>query len=130
MPFEISIEKDYLLIQLFGALTGEELLEAGRQLQKREEDDPLIPRVTDVTGIDELKLGFPDIEALANARRVLVFSTPIRSAIVATRPLHIGYARMFQTLNSNPSIDVRIVASREEALAWFKESGHLNPTLP
>lgn len=120
MPFEISTEKDHLLIQLFGALSGEELLEVGRQVQKLEENDPSIPRLTDLTGIDALNLGFLDIEALADARGTLVFSAPIRSAIVANRPLHIGYARMFQTLNRNPSIDVRIVSSREEALAWFR----------
>ena len=123
MPFEISNEKDYLLIQLFGTLSGAELLEVGRQVQKLEETNPSIPRLTDLTGIDALNLGFPEIEALADARRVLVFSTPVRSAIVANRPLHIGYARMFQTLNSNPSIDVRIVSSREEALAWFRGPG-------
>jgi hypothetical protein len=123
MSFEISNEKDHLLIQLFGAVSGEELLEIGRQLQKLEENDPSIPRVTDVTCIETLNLGFLDIEALANARRLLVCPTPIRSAIVANRPLHIGYSRMFQTLNDNPAIEVRIVASREEALAWCRGPG-------
>jgi hypothetical protein len=123
MPFEISNENDYLLIQLFGTLSGEELLEVGRQVQKLEETHPSIPRLTDLTGIDALNLGFLDVEALATARGALVFSAPIRSAIVANRPLHIGYARMFQTLNSNTSIDVRIGSSREEALAWLRSPG-------
>ncbi|HEY6643256.1 hypothetical protein [Povalibacter sp.] len=121
MPFEISKETDHLLIQLSGSLSGEELLAMGRELRTLEEANPSFPRIADLTSIETLNLGFLEIEALANVRRALVLAVPMRSALIARRPLHIGYARMFQSLNDNPRISIRIYGTREEALQWLKE---------
>ena len=119
MPFEITYQRDYALIRLFGAVTGDELLEAARALQAVEAQRGAVNRVTDLTGMEELNFGYLDVDALAQVRRSLSFQSRIRSAIVANRPIQVGYARMFQTLNDNPAIEVRIVACIDEAVAWF-----------
>jgi hypothetical protein len=43
----------------------------------------------------------------------------IRSAFVAPRPIQFGFARMFQTLNDNPKIELHIVNTMDEALLWI-----------
>ena len=121
MPFEVSRQEGRLLIRLFGAISGDDLLDVARAIQELEDGNPPLHRVTDLTGLEELNLGFQDVEAVAQVRRRLVFAATIRSAIIANQPLHIGYARMFQTLNDNPGIEVRIVSSMEEALQWLAE---------
>jgi hypothetical protein len=120
MPFEITDEHDYMLIRLHGAVTGDELLQAARGMRTIEAQHHSINRVTDLTSIEELNFDYLDVEALAQIRRSLHFDAPIRSAIIASRPLHVGYARMFQTLNDNPAIEVRIVGTMDEAVGWLK----------
>src|SRR4051794_37865219 len=102
MPFEITDQKNVMLVRLFGAVTGPELLEVARAMRTIEDQRGAFDRVTDLTGMEELHFGYLDVDALAVIRRSLPFKSPIRSAIVASRPLHVGYARMFQTLNDNP----------------------------
>jgi len=121
MPFEISRENDYLLIRLSGAFSGDEMLEATRRLHQLEDGRRPINRVTDFSAVEKLDIGFHDVHALAEVRRSLTFDGPIRSAFIACQPLHIGYARMFQTLNDNPAVEIRIVADMAEALEWFRQ---------
>ena len=120
MPFEITDQHNHMLIRFLGTVTGSELLEAAEIVQTKEAEQRAIDRVTDLTGIEELNFGYLDVDALAQTRRSLRFIAPIRSAVVASRPLHVGYARMFQTLNDNPAIEVRILGSMDEALAWLR----------
>jgi hypothetical protein len=120
MPVEITDQQSYMLIRLFGTVTGPDLLDAARGMRTIEARHDVIDRVTDLTGMEELHFDYLDVDALAQLRRSLHFDSPIRSAIVANRPLHVGYARMFQTLNDNPSIEVRILPSMDEAFAWLK----------
>jgi hypothetical protein len=121
VPYEISRENDYLLIRLSGAFCGGEMLEATRKLHELEDGRPAINRVTDFSAVEKLDIGFHDVHALAEVRRSVTFDRPIKSAFVACQPLHIGYARMFQTLNDNPAVEIRIVADMAEALAWFRQ---------
>ncbi|MFL6619705.1 MAG: hypothetical protein ACJ8MH_13965 [Povalibacter sp.] len=120
MPFEVTDQQNYMLIRLYGAVTGAELLEAAQGMSAIEARHVAIDRVTDLNGMEELHFDYLDVDAVAQIRRSLPFKSPIRSAIVASRPLHVGYARMFQTLNDNPAIEVRIVPSMDEAFAWLK----------
>jgi hypothetical protein len=120
MPFEITDEHGYMLIRLHGAVTGNELLQLTQEMRSIEARHQAIDRVTDVTRMEEINFDYLDVDAVAQIRRSLHFAAPIRSAIVASRPLHVGYARMFQTLNDNPAIEVRILGSMDEALAWLK----------
>jgi len=43
----------------------------------------------------------------------------IKSAIVANNPSQFGFARMFQTLNDNPQIEIRIFPAAESAMEWL-----------
>jgi hypothetical protein len=76
-------------------------------------------RILDLTALDAIDAGFADVEAVAKRRRELKLATPIRSAMIAVRPIQVGYARMFQTLNDNPKIEMRIVQTMDEALLWI-----------
>ena len=55
-----------------------------------------------------------------SARRAI--NEPIRSALVASKPVQFGFARMFQMLNDNPRVQIRIFGSLEEAHQWLRSS--------
>jgi hypothetical protein len=60
--------------------------------------------------------------ALAVKRGERAVPAPIRSALVANRPVQFGFARMFEMLNDNPRIQIRIFGNLEEAQRWLRSS--------
>jgi hypothetical protein len=121
MPFEISAPADYIMARFFGAVTPADLQALAEQTNVMEARHPVPNRLTDLTAVERFDFDFIAVSALADKRRVVRFPTPIRSAIIAVAPVAIGFSRMFQTLNDNPQIEIRIVSSYEEARAWFAE---------
>lgn len=83
-------------------------------------------RITDMTGITDFGIGFPDVLTLAETRRRLKFPNSFRSAIIAPRSEHYGVARMFQTLNDNPQIDIRIFMDKAAAHEWISSPGDIS----
>ena len=119
MPYKIQLEDNVIQIALTGRLTSHDL----RGLMAEAvhyESAPVVPhRITDMSEITHLDLGFPEIMTAAAQRRVLKFQNSFKSAIIANRDLHLGYARMFQTLNDNPQIAIKIFAERKAADEWL-----------
>jgi len=118
MPYRISIENNVLQITLNGHVTGIDLQKIVAETAQFERT-PIIPhRVTDLREITNLDVSFPDVMTIAQQRRVLRFQNSFKSAIIAQDDLHLGYARMFQTLNDNPQIFIKIFADRKAADQW------------
>jgi hypothetical protein len=121
MPFEILDQGGYLQLRLFGVLVADDVREVTAQMQVMETaPGGAKNRITDLTGIDQVAFGFPEVLVIAKRRTDIELPSDVKSAIIARRPVHVGFARMFQTLNENPRIDVRIVERLEDALRWFE----------
>jgi hypothetical protein len=126
MPYCISIENNVLQITLNGHVTGNDLQKIVAETAQFERA-PIIPhRVTDLSEITNLDVSFPDVMTIAQQRRVLRFQNSFKSAIIAHDDLHLGYARMFQTLNDNPQIYIRIFADRQAADRWVLSDEQTN----
>jgi hypothetical protein len=54
-------------------------------------------------------------------------TAPIRSALIALQPVHFGFARMFQMLNDNPRIQIRIFPNLDDAVLWLESKGIKSP---
>lgn len=121
MPFEITIDGDHVVVRLHGTITAEDI--ARLAIEAREIDDsprPVTNRIGDMTGVDDFAVGFQEIFALAYQRRTRPLSTHFRTALIARAPVQIGFARMFQALNTNPMIEIRILDSVQDAKDWFR----------
>jgi hypothetical protein len=120
MPFEITTQGGIFRARLFGVVTGEDLVRFAAEIGTLEDAAPeTMDRVTDITETESFDINYSDVLALAIQRRARRFDRPVRSALVARQPVAVGFARMFQTLNDNPQIEIRIVESAEAALAWL-----------
>jgi len=120
MPFEISEEHDYLVIRLMGAVAPGDLIEMAGALRGFEEGSSPRDRLIDLTAIESTTSAYPEVAELAENRRTLPFGARIRSAILTTTPLQYGFARMFQTLNDNSQIEIRIFDDRQAAMSWIR----------
>ncbi len=119
MPFEITASSDYILTRIFGAVTPADLHALAEEMAAVEARHPAANRLTDLTGVESFNFDFTAVSALAERRRRVEFPAPLKLAIVAVKPVAVGFTRMFQTLNDNPQVEIRIVSSRDEAERWF-----------
>ena len=122
MPYEIADRGQYLYARLFGVLTPDDLVTLVDEYERVEDAAAESKdRIVDLTPLDEVEIAFPDVLLLANRRRNRTFTRRVKSALVARKSLHVGFARMFQTLNEHPQIEIRIVQSMDAALKWLEE---------
>lgn len=77
--------------------------------------------LVDLRGVELSALGFTDIMSVAKRRESITPPNPIRTAIVADSPTLMGFARMFQSLNHNPNITMRVFGDMDEAVTWLQE---------
>jgi hypothetical protein len=121
VAFTIAIEPEFVLLTLTGELTEQDLRGFAAAADEIEgARDPVPHRITDMTGVTDFKIAYPDVQALAKHRRMRIFPNAFKSAIVVAGPTQFGMARMFQTLNDNPQIKIEIFNDHASALAWIR----------
>ena len=122
MPFEIRDEGNYHSARLFGVLDRADLNAMTTEVERLEDAGVLIDRITDLTSLERIDVGFEEVFAVAQRRAERKVTAPIKSALVANRPVQFGFARMFQMLNDNPRIQIRIFGNLQEAEQWLHSS--------
>ena len=93
-----------------------------REVERLEDAGVMSDWITDLTPLDRIDVGFEEVFAVAQRRAERKVAAPIKSALVANRPVQFGFARMFQMLNDNPRIQIRIFGNLEEAQQWLHSS--------
>ena len=120
MSHSIQILDGVVDIRLHGTVNSTELREVAEATGKIEEELPVSPnRIIDLSLVDEFQLDFREMEQIAKLRRTAPLKNKVKSEIIANKPVQYGYARMFQTLNDNPNIDLELFTDRAEGLAWI-----------
>lgn len=123
MPVSIEYKESLIHMRLYGCIDTAAMTEALAELTAMEEQGPFIPsRVTDTTGITHYELGFDEMLALATTRRSTIFPNCFKSAIIVGNEEQTGFARMFQTLNTNPQIEIQIFDDARKALEWVSSA--------
>ena len=122
MPFEFRDEGNYYYARLSGSLDRAELNALTQEVERLEDAGVMLDRITDLTSLERIDVGFEEVFAVAQRRADRKVTVPIKSALVANRPVQFGFARMFQMLNDNPRIHIRIFGNLAEAQQWLHSS--------
>ena len=126
MPFEITNQGEFFFLRLFGVLTRQDLLGTAAEAEVVEDTVPIgMNWAIDVTSVESFEIDFPTVLSVAERRRLRKSRSSIKSAIIARKPIEVGFARMFQALTDNPQTEIRIVKSLQEAKNWFAEDAPL-----
>jgi hypothetical protein len=121
MDCHIEYEGQLLLIRLSGVMHDDDLLELLRFVQAAESRPPQTPhRLTDLSGLTELHLTFNGMSERIPLRRAMKFPNEFKSAIVAPDLVQFGFARMFQTLNDHPQIEIQVFRDLDSGRAWVE----------
>jgi hypothetical protein len=122
MPFRIQQHASLIRITFSGVVTKADLTESIGELARIEATcDPIPDRLTDLTGVVDRDWDPGKVLQAAKTRRAEEFPNPFRSAVVAPTPVAFGFARMFQTLNDHPKIEVRVFKTMADAEAWLEQ---------
>jgi hypothetical protein len=122
MPFELTTPSAVIFARILGVFTGPELYDLATQAEIIEAAHPVaLDRMTDLTAVGRFEVGFQEIYNFAIRRSVQRFSKVVKSAIVVQEPVQFGIARVYQAINANPQIELRIVRSVNEAVEWFAD---------
>jgi hypothetical protein len=131
MPFDITHESGFLRIVFSGALTAADLAAFTHALLEVESTMSVLPhRMADLRRSTGMQIDSMAVRELARARGPLALANPIKTAIIAPDEIHYGFARMFQTLNENPSVTIAIFPTEESAIAWLALPGVAPPAIP
>jgi len=121
MPFDLKITDGIIYVHCHGYLTIEDLQKMVNVAGQIEATSPVTPdRLIDLTHVSEIDITFAGMSDIAAVRRRAHLKNPVNSAIVAPKAALYGFARMFQTLNDNPSITVQLFRDLDSGLAWLK----------
>jgi hypothetical protein len=122
MPYSHREVNGVFRIVLSGAVSVEEIDRMASEMEaamagRSEWPDNLF----DLRNVDLSGLGFVDMMSLAKRIAATAPPHPYRTAIAGESQVVIGFARMFQSLNLNPSITIEVFESIEAAEAWLRQ---------
>ena len=120
MPYQITEEAAFFRVVFFDDMTGHDLQSLADALAAIEDALPVAPnRLTDLSQVSGRDLTYADMLAYVERRTAQRLANAVKCAIVAPRPVQLGFARMFQILSEHPQMEVALFATLEEAEAWL-----------
>ena len=120
MAVEFDHDGTIFIIRLLGTLERADLVRISQEVLAVEARTPEAPpRMADFRGLTELEIGFIDMSELADRSIARPLSTHVKSALLISQPVQLGFARMFETLNTHPMVTVRIFDDESAARAWL-----------
>ncbi|HKW30954.1 MAG TPA: hypothetical protein VJT54_16640 [Verrucomicrobiae bacterium] len=120
MALDSKIAEGIVCLTFRGYVTAEDIRDMVDLLAKIETEARVSPdRIADLSAIEGMSLNFSAIIDYSVVRRKAPLKNKVKAAIVAPHPLQYGFARMFQTLNENPDINMEIFTDKNSGLAWI-----------
>jgi hypothetical protein len=120
MPYQIIEEPHFFRLVFTGDITPMDLVALDADMTALARNRPVaLHTLAAFSQVVNHAITYADMLTYADQRRTQRLANPIKSAIVASRPVQVGFARMYQTLNTNPQVEIQIFATLAEAEAWL-----------
>lgn len=120
MPIIVTPAGDHLFVRLYGVITAADFLHYAQEAEAYEQhSDHAVNRISDMTGVERFDVSHRDVFELADRRKRQPSVGSAKLAIIATEPIQIGLARMYQTMTENPQLKIKIVPSLATAREWI-----------
>lgn len=122
MSFELTQQPGHFRLRVYGVVTAQDFAQAMPQVLEIERAHPQgIDRLVDLRDVTSFSVQYADVSDFAGLRRQERLPRRVRSAIIAGRPVAVGFANMYATILNHPDVEVRVFQSEDEALAWLAE---------
>jgi hypothetical protein len=128
MPYEIRFAGDIMAVRFFGTVSAQDMRQCLGEVEAIEATHARAPhRITDLSDCETALLDFALLEEITARRRATRLKNTVQSAIYAPSEVQFGFSRMFQTLNDNPLIAIKVTRDRAEAEAWLADGRTSRP---
>ena len=123
MPINFQLRDGLLELIYQGDITTADMQGAAIKLSEYEASLEITPdRITDLTDACMFNIDADWLRRFAASRVQATLRNKVKSAIVAPKPDQYGLARMFQTSNENPLIDIQLFRDAASAYRWLGHS--------
>ena len=120
MPINIQMHKGLLEFVFHGDVGADDFLAVVESVQDIEARLEVTPdRVTDLSAANMMPLNSDVLRRYAISRTTVPLKNKVKSAIIAPEPDQFGLARIFQTFNENPWIEIKLFRDAASAYAWL-----------
>ena len=121
MAYQTRLEEGIFRVSFLEVVTNQDLARLLDEVTRLEGGWTVIPdRLVDMRQIERLEIDVTGVLSLAHSRRHRTFPNSFKTAIIATQTVHVGFARMFQTLNDHAQIAVSIFDDDADAMRWLE----------
>jgi hypothetical protein len=122
MPADLSFDRDSGIwtLVLSGSLGAEEVAAAIREMYESPDYRPDAPRLYDARAFEDV-FATRELRSLAYRPEFIQAVDDARSAIVVSRDVAFGMARMYQAWMDDQPVKVRVFHEIEEARAWLQD---------
>lgn len=119
MSCQILRKDGVVRIRFQDEIVPADLQSLGRLMDRIDEESPVTPhRLVDLADSHGAQINFSRIAAFAETRTAKRMRNSIRVALVAPAPHQFGVARMFQSLLTNPQVELQVFRDLAGAEAW------------
>ena len=131
MAFDLKIKDGIIQATFRERLTSTDLRRLADAVGKIEEEYKVSPdRIADLSATEGVDIDYAAMEAFAERRRNAPLRNNVKSAIVTAKSIQFGFARMYQTLNENPKINLKIFTDSKSAYEWLAAKATHNAHSP
>jgi hypothetical protein len=88
-----------------------------------EEEYSVVPNfIVSLNNVKTFNGNYYSVQKLAKQRTEKIFPNNIIEAILVTNDFQMGFARMYQTVNDNPQLTIKIFKDEAKAIEWIKSN--------
>ena len=116
---------DNILFQIFPeTLSDNDFRLIHDELEVIEKNYPVLPHfIVNIQKVKTFNGDYFSIQKFAGQREEKIFPNRILEAIVVSNDFQMGFARMYQTVNCNPQLTIKIFNDESKAIEWIKAKG-------
>lgn len=120
MPYRLTAEKALFRLVFIDELNAQDLVALAEAIAELERTRSVAPnRLIDLSQVADPQLTYAAMLDFVECRKAQWLPNRVKSAIVVSHSVQLGFARMFQILNDHPQIVVEIFPTMAEAEAWL-----------
>ena len=114
--------KDGILFVIFPeTLSDNDFRIINEEIESVEEEYPVVPNfIVNLNNVKKFNGNYSSVQELAKQRAEKTFPNSILEAILVSNDFQMGFARMYQTVNDNPQLTIKIFRDEAKAIEWIK----------
>jgi hypothetical protein len=114
--------KDNIIFQIFPrSLSDNDFRFIHEEVETIEKKYSFVPHfVVNLQKVESYSGDYHAVQKLAKQREDKKFPNNILEAILVSNDFQMGFARMYQTFNNNPQLEIKIFKDEAKAIEWIK----------